>query len=409
MRIEPLAVPSGPAVLDVLPRLAQALEGGHPLAPYAVSSRPSALPPHDTAALPRDLAVVVGTSGSTGAPKLALLTAGNLRSSIDATAARLDGPGQWLLTVPGHHVAGLQVMLRSVVAGTTPHVMDLGGGFTPAAWVHAVDAMPPTDLPTYVSVVPTQLARLLADQDATERLARFSAVLVGGAATHPDLLDRAAAAGVAAVTTYGMSETAGGCVYDGRPLAATTVDLDADGRIHLGGDTVAHGYLGDPERTADAFSVRVPPRPPDAPAPEPEQVGGRRTVRVFRTDDVGHVDDAGRLHVDGRVDDLVNTGGVKVAPRLVEEAVTRLEGVSEAVAVGVPDREWGEVVAVVLVRHPGRPDQALTVTELRARLDGILAKHALPRAVLEVDAIPARGPGKPDRAAIRAMFAAVGE
>ncbi len=131
MRIEPLAVPAGAAVLDVLPRLARALEGGHPLAPYAAGSPPPVLPPHDAGTLPRDLAVVVGTSGSTGAPKLAMVGARALRASIDSTHARLSGPGQWLLTVPGHHIAGLQVLFRSLVAGTKPHVMDLICGVHP--------------------------------------------------------------------------------------------------------------------------------------------------------------------------------------------------------------------------------------------------------------------------------------
>jgi O-succinylbenzoic acid--CoA ligase len=391
MRIEPLAVPAGAAALEVLPRLALALEGGSPIAPYAVGSPPPDLAPaamdHAVDEAPDGLAVVIGTSGSTGAPKRAMLTAGNLRSSIDATAARLGGHGQWLLTVPGHHIAGLQVLLRSVVAGTTPHVMDLSDGFTPATWLAAVDAMPDTDLPTYVSVVPTQLTRLLADQDATERLARFAAVLVGGAATHPDLLARAAAAGVTAVTTYGMSETAGGCVYDGRPLDGMSVDLDADGRISLRGASVAHGYLGDPGRTRDAF-------------PSPG---------TFRTDDIGHLGADGGLRVDGRIDDLVNTGGLKVAPRIVEQAVARLDGISEAVAVGVPDPEWGEVVAVAVVRDASTPGHALDVSGLREQLRGILPDHALPRAVREVPTIPTRGPGKPDRAAIRALFETVGE
>ncbi|MDT0214140.1 o-succinylbenzoate--CoA ligase [Rothia sp. ARF10] len=385
MRIEPLAVPPGAAALDLLPRLALALEGGSPVAPYAVGSPPPDLPSHREADLPADLAVVVGTSGSTGVPKRAMLTAANLRSSIDATAARLGGHGQWLLTVPAHHIAGLQVLLRSVVAGTTPDVLDPAQGFTAATWTAAVDAMTRTDQPTVVSLVPTQLARLLADDVATERLSRFSAVLVGGAATHPDLLVRARESGVTAVTTYGMSETSGGCVYDGRPLDGTSVDLDADGRISLIGPTVAAGYLGDPHLTRDAF-------------PRPE---------TFRTDDVGHVDDDGRLHVDGRVDDLVNTGGLKVAPRVVEEAVARLDGIREAVAVGVPDPEWGEVLAVAVVTSPG--SAAPTVGGLRNQLRGILADAALPRAVREVDAIPARGPGKPDRAAIRELFSTVGE
>jgi len=387
MRIEPLAVPAGAAALEVLPRLALALEGGSPIAPYAASSPPPNLAPAAVDEAPVGLAVAIGTSGSTGAPKRAMLTAGNLHSSIDATAARLGGHGQWLLTVPGHHIAGLQVLFRSVVAGTTPHVMDLSDGFTPATWVAGVDAMPGTDLPTYVSLVPTQLTRLLADDAATERLARFAAVLVGGAATSPDLLIRAATAGVTAVTTYGMSETAGGCVYDGRPLDGMSVDLDTDGRISLRGATVASGYLGDPGRTRDAF-----------PGPG-----------TFRTDDIGHLDADGRLRVDGRIDDLVNTGGLKVAPRLVEEAVARLDGISEAVAVGIPDPEWGEVLAVAVVRDASVPGHAPTVTGLREQLRGILPDSALPRALREVDAIPARGPGKPDRAAIRALFGAVGE
>lgn len=398
MRIEPLAVPAGPAVLDVLPRLAQALGGGHPVAPYAAGSPPPPLPPHAGVPLPGDLAVVVGTSGSTGNPKVAMLGTRALRASIDATHTRLGGPGTWILTMPAHHIAGLQVLLRSIVSGTKPHIMDLTQGFTPATWIDAVDAMPTTTGPTYVSLVPTQLTRLLADDAATRRLARFTAVLIGGAATHPDLLARAAEAGVRALTTYGMSETAGGCVYDGEPLDGTEVLIDQDGRIHLAGDTLAHGYLGDPTRTAATF-ITLPGR-----------------GRLFATDDLGHVDDQGRLHVDGRVDDLINTGGLKVAPRLVEEAVARLDGITEVVAVGIPDPEWGQAIAVAIVRgpsgaaDPSNPaDHLTTVSGLREQLRGILADHALPRAVREVAAIPTRGPGKPDRTAIRELFNRVGE
>jgi O-succinylbenzoic acid--CoA ligase len=393
MRIEPLAVPAGAAVETILPRLARAFDGGSPIAPYAAGSPPPVLAPSGVAQLPSDLAVVVGTSGSTGSPKRAMLGTEALRSSIDATHTRLSGPGQWLLTMPAHHIAGIQVLLRSLVAGSTPHVLDLAAGFTASTWTTAVDGMPGTDLPTYVSLVPTQLTRLLADPAATQRLSTFAAVLVGGAATHPDLISRAAAAGVTAVTTYGMSETAGGCVYDGEPLDDTTVLVDDDGRIHLGGATLAHGYLGELALTATSFVT----------------LGGR-LGRVFRTDDIGHVDEDGRLHVDGRIDDLVNTGGLKVAPRLVEEAVTRLPGIAEAVAVGIPDPEWGQAVAVAVRRSPGSaPGHPLTVRGLRERLRGILPDHALPRALREVDEIPTRGPGKPDRAAVVALFGTVGE
>lgn len=409
MRIEPLAVPPGTAALSVLPRLALALEGGHPVAPYAAGSPPPDLPPHAVADLPDDLAVVVGTSGSTGSPKRAMLGTAALRASIGATHSRLSGPGGWLLTMPAHHIAGLQVLLRSLVAGTTPDVMDLSGGFSPATWTGAVDAMVPTEQPTYVSLVPTQLTRLLADPTATDRLARFTAVLIGGAATHPDLLVRAADAGVRAVTTYGMSETAGGCVYDGRPLDGTQVLIDDVGRIHLAGTTVAHGYLGDPALTAQTFPVNLSPNSPDIRARISGELGEKFSTHVFRTDDIGHLDDDGRLHVDGRIDDLVNTGGLKVAPRIVEEAVARLDGIAEAVAVGIPDAEWGQVLAIALRRDTTAPGHALTVSRLREQLRGILPDHALPRALLEVDAIPTRGPGKPDRAAVKALFATVGE
>ncbi|KGN38193.1 o-succinylbenzoate--CoA ligase [Knoellia subterranea] len=394
MRIEPLAVPAGAAVLDLLPRLRLALEGGHPIAPHAVGSPPPALSPSVDGDLPEDLGVVVGTSGSTGTPKRAMLGTRALQASADATHACLSGPGQWLLTLPAHHIAGLQVVLRSIAADTTPHVMDLANGFTPETFATTVDAMPVTDLPTYVSIVPTQLTRLLDDEASTQRLARFAAVLIGGAATHPDLLTRAASAGVHAVTTYGMSETAGGCVYDSIPLDGVDVLLDGDGRIHLAGATLAHGYFGEPALTTAAFV----PSPPGV---------GVRSATMFRTDDIGQVDDEGRLHVDGRIDDLINTGGLKVAPRLVEEAVARIDGISEAVAVGVPDPEWGETIALALVVAPGHA--APTVSRLRDQLRGILADHALPRAVRKVPAIPLRGPGKPDRAAVRALFDTMGE
>lgn len=430
MFVEPLAVPSGARVLDVLPRLALALDGGHPLAPYAVGSPPPTLPAHEDADLPDDLAVVVGTSGSTGAPKLAMLTAANLLASIEATATRIGGHGHWLVTLPGHHIAGLQVLLRSLVAGTSPTVMDLGHGFTPAGWAAAVDAMPATDDPTYASIVPTQLVRLLADTNATQRLARFTAVLVGGAATHPDLIARAVEQGVNAVTTYGMSETAGGCVYSGHALGGTIVSFEgvdvsgetakastftsaqSSGRILLAGPTVAAGYLGDPTRTRTHFrliATSAGGERSEKPAEVAISRGEGKTRPMFVTDDVGHLDDDGQLHVDGRIDDLVNTGGLKVAPRIVEEAVTRLDGIVEAVAVGVPDPEWGHVIGVAIVTDPSHAGRPRTVSDLRTELDGILDRHALPRALRMVPAIPSRGPGKPDRAAVSALFDAVGE
>ena len=157
---QPLSVPLGPACLALLPRLAEALAGEAPVLPFAASAPPSALPQHDPADLPDGLAVVVGTSGSTGTPKRALLTAAALHASSRATHDQLGGPGQWLLALPAHHVAGLQVLLRSLDAGTTPVAMDLVDGFHPQSFV-ATTALLEPEQRRYTSLVPTQLLRLL--------------------------------------------------------------------------------------------------------------------------------------------------------------------------------------------------------------------------------------------------------
>ena len=384
--LEPLAVPAGPASLPLLPRLAAALAGGAPVLPYAASSPPPSLPAPDVSGMPDDLAVVVGTSGSTGSPKLAMLTTGALRASAAATHDRLGGPGQWLLTLPAHHVAGLQVLLRSVHAGTEPVVMDLTDGFTPTAFVTATARLA-TGVRHYTSLVPTQLARLLDHAGGTEALAAHEAVIVGGAALPPSLRARAGAAGVRVVATYGMSETCGGCVYDGRPFPCTDVALDDDGRVRLGGATLAAGYLGRPDLGAAAF------------------VRGADGIRRFLTDDVGHLDDDGRLHVDGRLDDLINTGGLKVAPRVVEEAIeAHVPGVREVVVVGTPHPEWGQAVSALVVVGPDAPPDPVTTADLRARLRDVLPAHALPVRVLQAAEVPLTGPGKPDRRSIAAMF-----
>jgi O-succinylbenzoic acid--CoA ligase len=388
--LRPLAIAAGPDAVAALPALRRALDGEFAALPYAASA-PS--PPTPAGAVPDEgTAGVVGTSGSTGSPKLAMLPAAALAASVAASHERLGGAGAWLLAMPPHHIAGVQVLLRCVAAGTLPGFVDLSDGFTPEAFTRAATAFARSGARTrrYTALVPTQLVRLLADEQATAALAELDAVLVGGAASPPALLARARAAGVRAVTTYGMSETCGGCVYDGDPLTGTAVRADPDGRLLLGGPTLATGYLGRPDLTAAAFST--------------DEDG----ARWFRTDDVGHRDDDGRWHVDGRVDDLITTGGLEVAPRLVEEALTALPGIAEAVVVGTPDDQWGQVVSAAVVPHPGAASGGSatpTVTAVREQLRGILPSHALPRRLLVLTAIPLRGPGKPDRLAVADRFA----
>ena len=380
--LQPLPVPPGAGALAVRSALAAALAGDGPaLVPFPAGS-PTADLPEVTPGLPDGLALVVGTSGSTGTPKRALLTAAALRASAQATHDRLGGPGQWLLAMPAHHVAGLQVLVRSIVAGTEPRAVDTTAGFTVEAFAAATAGLDEGVPRHYTALVPTQLVRLLDDPRGQEALQRYDAVLLGGAATPTTLLAAADAAGLRVLTTYGMSETAGGCVYAGEPLACSRVRIGADGRVLLGGDTLAAGYLGRPDLTAAVFS---------------RDDEGRRW---FRTDDLGHVDRDGRLVVDGRADDMINTGGVKVAPRQVEDALlTHVPGVSEAVVVGTPDPEWGEAVGAVVVLAPGRA--ALDLGEVRAALRDVLPGPSLPRRVVAVASIPVRGPGKPDRREIR--------
>jgi O-succinylbenzoic acid--CoA ligase len=337
------------------------------------------------------------TSGSTGDGKGVLLPASALLASASATHDRLGGGGRWLLALPVRHVAGLQVLVRSLVAGTTPVVLDGDGGFRAEAFVRAAAEL--TGPRRYTALVPTQLVRLLdAGGAALEALAGFDAVLVGGAATAPALRERAAAEGVRLVTTYGMSETCGGCVYDGVPLDGVRLRLHGDGqRVHLGGPVLARGYRG---------------RAHDDGGPD----SGFFTDsdgRWFATDDAGTTADdpdaaaaPRRLELLGRLDDVVVTGGLKVAPAPVESALLRLPGVAEAVVVGAPDEQWGQRVVAAVVLRPGAG--APTLAEVREQVATDVAAYARPRQLLVLDRMPLRGPGKPDRTAL-ARLATLGD
>jgi len=337
--------------------------------------------------VPDDVALVVETSGSTGVPRAVMLSAAALRASIAATETRLGGPAQWLMTLPPVHVAGLQVLARSVLAGTDP-VVAAPGGFRPDAF--AADAARLTGPRRYVSLVPTQLYRLLDDGGTgLAALATFDAVLLGGAATSSALLTRAAAAGVTVTTTYGMSETCGGCVYDGAPLDGVSVRQGGDGRVLIAGPVLATGYLGRPDLDAQAFL---------------DLDGGR----WFRTSDVGEVDrdvrGADRLTVLGRLDDMLVTGGAKVSPAAVERLVAELPGVGEVCVVGVPDAEWGQAITAVLVAANGA--RLPSLESVRAHVTRSLGAPAAPRRLVVVDRLPVRGPGKTDRRAVAELAAA---
>lgn len=371
---------------DRLPLYLQALtamvEGDGPaLLPYPEGAPAPGIDQKDLAGLPDDAGLVVSTSGSTGTPKRAVLTRAALRASAVATHHRLGGDGQWVLAMPAHHIAGTQVLIRSILARRAPLLLNLTHGFDPADLVDALAWAPPGR--RYTSLVPAQLRTVLSDPRATTALATFDGVLIGGASSAPALLSQAREAGVRVVTTYGMSETAGGCVYDGEPLAGTRITIAQDGRIGLAGPSVATGYLGDPDRTTAVFDTD-----PDT--------GDRR----FWTDDLGSVT-AGRLSVLGRIDDVIVSGGMKIAPRVVEEAAADLPGVAEVVVVATPHEHWGQAVSLALVPTPGTGAPP-TLPQVRDALRHRLPGYALPTRLLVLDAIPTRGPGKPDRGAIAA-------
>ncbi len=224
-----LAVPSGPCANSLLSVLAGVLDGRDaPLVPVPAGNlRESQLL---TSALrvgepiDDDIALVVPTSGTTGTPKGAMLTAAALIAGASATHDRLGGPGSWLLALPAHHIAGIQVLVRSLQAGTVPAEIDVTAGFDPAELPRAVAELGSGR--RYAAVVTNQLAKALDDPAAADALAELDAVLLGGGPAPAPVLERAAAAGVTVVRTYGSSETAGGCVYDGVPLNGVRVRID---------------------------------------------------------------------------------------------------------------------------------------------------------------------------------------
>lgn len=313
--------------------------------------------------------VVVPTSGSTGEPKGVVLSRAALAASTAASIRRLGcEPGErWLLCLPLSHVAGLQVVLRSRALGGEPVVCRSPDDLALA--VAAGDA-------AWVSLVPTQLARLL---DAGADLSSLRGVLLGGAPPGADLLRRAADAGVAVTVSYGMTETGGGCVHDGRPLDGVEVDVTAAGRIRFRGDVLLDGYHGRPDLTAEVLEDGW-----------------------FTSADLGRWDGDGRLEVLGRADDVILTGGENVAAAAVARAVETHPLVRAAVALGRPDPEWGERVTVVCECHPGG---RLELGALRDHLRGTLPPAALPRELVVVDALPRDRMGKPTRAAVAALLA----
>ncbi len=382
---------SGPAILPLdagLPpaRLARLIEA---LGPDSVEDAQGVNQPRSVpnGGVTEGTAVVIGTSGSTGAPKGVELSAAALRHSARASLDRVGArPGErWLCCLPVTHVAGLQVLVRALVSGTEPVLAGHADAATLAAAAASGCA--------HVSLVPTQLQRLLeSGVDKSTSLAGFSSVLLGGAAAPAGLLAAARAAGVPVVTTYGMTETCGGCVYDGVPLDGVRVKIGDDERIWIGGPVLFSGYRPGGSGGAGSPPMRGGSRGDQGFVP-PDDAGW------FRTGDLGRLDGSGRLTVRGRADDVINTGGHKVVPGEVAAALESCPGVRDVAVVGQPDAEWGErVVAVVVPSDPANPPGPEL---LRLHVRGRLPRYAAPSRVVMVDAVPMLPSGKHDIVRLR--------
>ena len=398
------------------------------------------------------IALVVGTSGSTGTPKRTALTARALAASAAATedffGSNSDAASQWLLALPAHYIAGAQVLARSVLAGTAPVIARSviePVHFSPEVFLQAVEHM--SSARRFISLVPTQLHKLLESADADphlgaeilEALGSFTGILLGGAPASADLLAAATALGLNTVTTYGSAETAGGCVYSGSILPGVRVELVPEegmpavpdiegkpaneesvqvGRIWISGAHLASGYIGDAARTAEHFFTAAD------------------GTRWYRTDDYGLLSPAAapnsnkscseqRLQVLGRSDDVLISGGVKISARAVATVLEEHPAVREACVVGLPDARWGTAIAaaVTLVPSAGAAaalvpsaGAAATSTEnrpalneelcalLRARCAEKLGAPAAPKQLSILPDFPLTSTGKPDRAEIYSIL-----
>ena len=308
--------------------------------------------------LPRDVGAVVQTSGTTGTARRVVLSREALRAAARAARERVGGDLTWHLALPGRYVAGLMVQVRSAVAGRgTPVVpTDLEG-------------LAPTGDGDAISLVPTQLHRALGDAAVTQRLRAFDLILLGGAPLGAGLRERARDAGLAVVESYGMSETSGGVVWDGKPLPGVWIGL-CDGRVSIGGPTLFDGYLDDPAATAEAMEEGT-----------------------LLTHDRGRWE-GGRLVITGRVDDVVISGGVNVDLAEVRAAAARID--PETAVLAVPDAEWG--TRVVLFAPGG------DLAGWREALAGALPRTWLPRQLVGTP-IPRTPGGKPDREALSGLIA----
>ena len=378
-----IEVPSGPASVDALwDPIASALDGAAPIAliPQASSLTPEAMVQGIrravAPALPvgKDTAIVLSTSGSTGQPRGVCLSS----SALTVFAAHVNdmagGDPTWILTIPPTSIGGLNVLIRARATGRRPlAVASVGGAdrFTDVGFAHAVKEATATGHRVAVSLVPVQLPRLLESAVGRRALSECSLILVGGAALTPQAARDCANAGISVTSTYGMTETSGGCVLEGEPLPGVGVRLDdSDGRIFLAGPMLAQGYRdGADEAFADGW---------------------------LRTQDRGRWLD-GRLHVLGRLDDVILVNGVNVDLVAVEDRASDHPAIEAAIALAARDGNDVRIEVIFIGEPIGHGD-------LQQWIAQTLGSPASPAASHRVDSFALTSSGKVDRRRTAALL-----
>lgn len=351
-------LPLSPALPD--PEVARLLEAFRPARledPSGTTRLEGAVPVDPGTAL------VIATSGSSGEPKGVELTHDALAASGRAVNAAL-GDGRWLMCLPLTHIAGISILVRSRLSGTEPVIHDR----------FDLNAVATEHRAGLISLVPTALRRLL---DAGANLARYRAVLVGGGPAAADLLDRARALGVQILQTYGLTETCGGCVIEGYPLEGVKLAVEEpDGQILVKGPVLMSKYRLKPELTSAVVKDGW-----------------------LSTADLGALDQ-GKLTVFGRRDDMIITGGEKVAPAEVETLIQSHPMVADAAIAGISDHRWGEVVTALVVPRGDCP----TVDDLKEFLSTRLPAYKIPKQVVCAENIPRNAFGKIQRRELLSML-----
>jgi O-succinylbenzoic acid--CoA ligase len=325
--------------------LAKALEGSGP----ALSTKQI-----DVKKVDKNIALVISTSGSTAESKLVAISDAALIASTNASHKYLGAvPGDsWSLLLPTTHIAGLNVLIRATALGS--RVIDNRNA------INYVDA-------DFISIVPTQLYKALtSDAKLLEHLTAAEAVLVGGGPVSDKLKKEAANKHIKIVTTYGMTEMGGGCVYNQKPLDGVEVKLSSDGLIKLTGPMIASGYLS---KNGELTSVGID--------------------GWFESTDIGEVS-AGFLKVNGRADEVIISGGENISLILVEEKIRELIPNQEIIAFALPDEVWGEKLCVGSTSN-------LSIEEIKKSIGSLLS----PKEVFLFEQIPTTSIGKPDRRAAK--------